>query len=103
MRCQVWSLPLYWRMSRTLGSRVDQRAEAVAPRISMYQVLRSPGEMRKVFNVQGKAWPDGSAAVERSVALSHVSQGAVPPFPSGRSAKILARIARVFCGIQPAR
>ena len=74
------------------------------PSTSQYQVSFSPGAILCVFIVQGNSLPvRGSSVSQNIVPLSHVSHGAVPPLPSGRSVISFERMARTFFGTHPAR
>src|SRR4030042_2164023 len=101
--CHRCSPPVYSSISSVLVSLVLNLAQALVPNTSIYQLFFCPGEIRCVLSVKGNTSPDlESLARQSSVALSHVSQGAGPPFPSGRIGIILDRTARTSKGVQPA-
>src|SRR4030042_2093549 len=101
--CHRCSPPVYSSISSVLVSLVLNFAQALVPNTSRYQLFFCPGEIRCVLSVKGKTSPDlESFASQSSVALSHVSQGTIRPFPSGRFGMILDHTARTFKGIQPA-
>src|SRR4030042_5436255 len=100
--CHRCSPPVFSSISSMLVLFVLSFAQALVPNTSRYQLFFCPGEIRCVLSVKGKTSPDlESFASQSSVALSHVSQGTIRPFPSGRFGMILDSTARTFKGIHP--
>ena len=91
--CQACRPPGSYSMKRSVfGSFVEKPIELSVPSISITHVFVSPGAIRFVSIRNGKLTPL-SRASQRRTALSHVSQRARPPLPSGRSVKTSDRIA----------